>query len=214
MTNITQKVWNIILQEPTIKKDLRKGLINIRALAKYIIKRYNINASLDAVITAIRRYLQEDKFEKEEQEISDTFKDANLSTKNNIVCITLNKNQEILECLAKLLTIKDFSRKETFRLTMGRNDIKIMLDKINLKKARSVFPEKSIISIDDNLSELSLFVSAKAKQTKGVIARIANEIAINNVNMVEIIPVVPEILIYVKQEDLLRTHESLIKLIS
>ena len=214
MTNITQKIWSIIQKEPAIKKDLKNNLINIRALAKHIIKKYDLDFSLDGVITAIRRYLQEEKFEKEDNELISVFNGSNLSTKNNMVCITLKKSATMLGDLSRLLAINDFNRKETFRLIMARDNVKIMIDKENLKRVKSVFPDKSIISVEENLSELSLFVSIKAKQTKGVVAKIANEIALHDINIVEIITCVPEILVYVKQDDLLRTHESLMKLIS
>ncbi len=214
MTNITQKVWNIILKEPAIRKNLKNDLINVRALAKYLIKRYKLNVSLDGVITAIRRYLQEEDFQEEEEEFVDIFAGSNVSTKNNIACITIRKSVNIFDNLSRLFTINDFSRKETFRLIMGRDSIKVMVDKENLKKVKSVFPEKSIVGVEDNLSELSLFIGLKAKQTKGVMAKIASEIAVHDVNIVEIINCIPEILIYVKKEDLLKAHESLIKLIS
>ncbi|MBL7100981.1 MAG: hypothetical protein ISS23_03450, partial [Nanoarchaeota archaeon] len=51
-----------------------------------------------------------------------------------------------------------------------------------------------------------------ADQTKGVAARISNEMMLRDVNISEIIFCVPEIIIYVKQEDLLEAHESIIQL--
>ena len=56
MKNINREVWRYIDNHITIKKNLADELINVRALAKKIIKDLNLNCSLNAVISGIRRY--------------------------------------------------------------------------------------------------------------------------------------------------------------
>ena len=56
MVSVNQRIWNIISKELCVERELLHGLINIRALAKYLIDKYSLNASLDSVISAIRRY--------------------------------------------------------------------------------------------------------------------------------------------------------------
>ena len=62
MTNITFKVWDMINNDPSIKRGLARGITNQRALAKYLLEKKEIDASLDAVITAIRRYHGDNAF--------------------------------------------------------------------------------------------------------------------------------------------------------
>ncbi|MBT7928627.1 hypothetical protein HN682_01735, partial [Candidatus Peregrinibacteria bacterium] len=69
MTNINQTVWRLLAQDLSIQKNLKKGLINVRGLAKYLIETYNLRASLDAVISAIRRFENSETF-KDEEELS------------------------------------------------------------------------------------------------------------------------------------------------
>ena len=56
MKNTVGEVWKFLDNNPCIKRDLSKGLINSRALAKYIVKTQKMDVTLDAIISAIRRY--------------------------------------------------------------------------------------------------------------------------------------------------------------
>ena len=56
VSNIREFVWRVIDTDISLKKDVSRSVINVRALAKYIINKYKLNVSLDSVISAIRRY--------------------------------------------------------------------------------------------------------------------------------------------------------------
>ena len=103
MTSVQQQVSSLLAKEICINKDLSLKLINTRALARHLIKRYNLNKSLDSVISAIRRY-DIKKVEEDKQAVLDLFKDAVVSTRNNVACITI-KNFSLKELL-KLSDIK------------------------------------------------------------------------------------------------------------
>ena len=53
----------------------------------------------------------------------------------------------------------------------------------------------------------------EALRTKGVLARMTSEIALANINISEVLSVPPEFLIYIKQEDIVKAHESILKLV-
>src|SRR3989338_3287830 len=88
--SINQQVWMILQKDLAMQKDIARRLINIRALAKYLIQKYDFSAGIDAVISAIRRFESQNTFSKEEKELEGIFKDGIVSTKNNIACITLD----------------------------------------------------------------------------------------------------------------------------
>ena len=54
--NIREKVWKFIDTDISIKKDLSRKVVNVRSLAKHILATQKLSTSLDAVISAIRRY--------------------------------------------------------------------------------------------------------------------------------------------------------------
>jgi hypothetical protein len=206
MTNITKEVWNIIKSDAAITKDLTRRLINTRALARYILKKYPLKASIDSVISAIRRFEHQAKIKETEKEITNMFKDSDIVTKNNVACITLNKEAE-----QQLQTIYKNSQ-HAHRIIIGTNQLKLITDQDNLKSIIKQFPNKLIDKVEHDLSELSITVSEKVIKTKGVLARIANQISLADINLEETIICPPEFLIYVKQKDVLKTYESILKL--
>ena len=98
--NINQTVSKILSMDIAVQKGLSRGIINTRALAKHIIKQYGLTASLDSVISAIRRYERQENFEEEEKKILHIFRGAVISTKNNVACMTLElRPRELLNKL-------------------------------------------------------------------------------------------------------------------
>ena len=63
--NTTRDVMDYLSKDLSIQKDLQRGILNIRALARQIKKEQKLKTSLDAVISAIRRFSY-DKGAKEE----------------------------------------------------------------------------------------------------------------------------------------------------
>src|SRR5574341_2256659 len=89
MESINQQVWKALQTDPAIMRDLQRKLVNTRALAKYLIQKYDFKVSLDAIISSIRRFPLDD-YQEEEKILQHIFKEAIVSTKNNIACVTVN----------------------------------------------------------------------------------------------------------------------------
>ena len=89
--SINQIVWGILEGHIGLKKDLSRDIINIRALANYLIDKYDLNTSIDSVISALRRYSDSSEKIKEEKNILSFFKNATIKTRNHIFCLTLIK---------------------------------------------------------------------------------------------------------------------------
>lgn len=205
--NINQTVWKIIQSDLAIQKNLNRKLINVRALAKYIIKKHALPTSLDAVISAIRRFEGQEKFEEDEKTILNVFKDSIVSTKNNMACITLS------------LSSKEFFRKicatnntPNFKLASGEHEVKIIVESPNLNHFKSVFSSQEIEKVEEDLSEITVRVAEVALMTKGVLARISNELSLANINIHEVIICPPSFFIYIQQKDIVKAHDSILKL--
>jgi len=207
VTNINQIVWKILQQDLAIQKDIWRKIINTRALAKYLLKKYSISASLDSVISAIRRFQNQDTFEEEEKILQTLFKHAIVSTKNNVCCMTIGlATHEFLSRVCKT------QNQTHFRISTGEHEFKLITENPSLPKIKGLFANDEILSIDQDLSEVSVVLSDIAVETKGVLARIATELTLANINIQEIIITPPEFLIYVKQKDIVKAHESILKL--
>jgi len=211
MTNIVQQVWKILDKNPSIKREMSRGLINNRALAKYLIKEYELSATLDAVISAIRRYNL--------KKYDEIFKNANkiisqtaISTKSKLANIAVIKDEEIQNLLPKLFSIIHYNRGDVLRIIQSDESIKILVDEKNLEKVKSIFPKIKIIKIDKNLAEINMHLHPEAVNTQGIIAVSSNELAMNSINVMETMSCVPEMLWFVKEKDILHAYNVLYNL--
>lgn len=204
--NINQVVWQILKSDLAIQKDLQRKLLNTRALAKYIITKYLLNTSLDSVISSIRRFQSQEKFKEDEKALLSCFEGAVVSTKNNVVCLTLNMRPS--DFFKKFCTVK----KPSLRITTGSRDVKLIIEHPKLNDVKKAFNKEEIKKIQANLSEINVKLSAKSLERKGVLARIASEIALANINLQEMVVCPPEFLIYVKEKDIVKAHEAILKL--
>ena len=202
MESINQQVWKALQTDPAIMRDLERKLVNTRALAKYIINKYDLKVSLDAVISSIRRFPL-GAYQEEEKILQHIFTNSVVGTKNNMACITINMAPN--QAFAKLCMID----MPIIRMTTGTEEVKIIAENTHVDEIAKLFKKADV---ERGLSEISITVSEKAVKTKGVLSRITAELALANINVHEMLVCPPEFLIYVSQKDIVKAHERIITL--
>lgn len=214
MANLTYEAWKIIEKDPTIQLGLERALINVRALARYIAKQLDpkIEATEDAIISAIRRYPLDNTFKNRFEQARKIVSQSTLSTRSHIVNISLIKGKETQEKLPDLFSIINFERGEILRIVQGEEAIKIIIDEKNLEKVSKIIEKESIIKIHKNLAELNMHLHPEAVNTPGIVLVLTTELMLNNVVIYEIMSCVPEMLIFVDERDLLKAYQVLFEL--
>ena len=209
--NISEDIWNILDKSPCVTLCMSKRLINHRALAKYLIQEKKINTTLDAAISAIRRYKlhkSKDVFENAYKLLKTTI----MSTKSSLANISLIKDNDVQKLLPQLFSVIQYSQGDVLRIIQADRSIKLLIDERNLEKVKAIFPEDKIIRIDKNIAEINVHMHPDARQTPGVLAAAANELAINGINILEAMSCFPEWLWFVDESDLLKAYNALNKL--
>lgn len=212
MKNTVGEVWKFLDNSPCIRRDLGQGLINARALAKYILKTKKMDATLDAVISAIRRYeldRQDDVFVTARKLIGQTI---NLSTRSGLVKISLAKDDDVQRLLPKLYDIINYSRGEILRVIQAAASIKLIIDEKNQEDIIELFPKDKILKVNKNLAEINIHMHPRMETTYGILAVIASELAINGINIIEVMSCFPEMLLFVREEDILKAYQVLYQL--
>jgi hypothetical protein len=67
-------------------------------------------------------------------------------------------------------------------------------------------------NIATDLSEIRISMPDEVTENVGVLARIGQEIAMQEVNVEDIISALPEFLLYVKSSDIIAAHKALVNL--
>ena len=212
MKNTVGEVWKFLDNSPCIRNDLSQGLINVRALAKHILKQKKMDTTLDAIISAIRRYelnRQDDFFTNTYKLIGQTI---NLSTRSAFAKITLVKDNDVQRLLPELFDAIKYARGDVLRVMQANESIKLLVDEKNLEDITEIFPKDKILKIEKNLAEINMNMHPKMQTTHGILAVITNELAINGINIVEIMSCFPEMLFFVKEQDVLKAYQVLYQL--
>ena len=204
MTSITRQVWEIVDNDITIKKDLERGIINVSALAQYILDTYKIEGSLDSIISSIRRYKSDVKVQDDFARISKALRESVISTKTNISLITLKNTPTTYKYVAALMSNEDFLKNDVFRLIKTRHGAQIVVDRDSMEKTKGSFPETAVEETRGKLVELSIQLAEDGWKTPGVLSRITNELASQGINLLLVFSVFPSITIFMGEFPRLR----------
>jgi len=207
MSNIVHQVWKILDNNPDIKRNMKQGLINTSALARHLIQQKKIDATMDAVISAIRRY----EIDKHDDIFTNAYKllgqTINVSTKSNLAEVALTKDDEVQKILPKLFEIIQYIRGDILRVMQANESLRLLIDEKNYENVVELFPKNKILNSEKNLAEINIYIHPKMQKTPGILSTIANELAINEINIVEFMTCPPEMLIILNKNDLSRASE-------
>lgn len=208
-SSLGEEVKNIIDRDPVIRNGLARELVNIRALARYMQIEHGVTASIDAIISAVRRLPVKESAIKINALGKLILK---LTMKNRIVDVAILNDPEIPRILSKFSGEIDYGRGETYRIVAGVDTVRLVIDEKNLSKLTSLMPKKSIRNIAFNLSEIIVLLDESTEKTPGVLAVVAEEVAIKGINIVEFMSCIPELIIVIDERDALSCYESLQRL--
>jgi len=205
MSQIELTLERFFSKNPDVRESRNKGLINRRALARYIAEQEKIPIKQsEALIMALRRYPQESSKSKDLQQL---VKNMRTSAKDNIAIISLKNSEAVLEKLAQAIKSINHSPNETFKIVQSALSIKIFTDRTRVTQIREIFDAKDIIGACENVSEIDIIFPREVVNTRGTLSYICAQFLVNKINIVELITSTYELLIYVDNSDLLRAYE-------
>lgn len=213
ISSIHSFVWKIIDTDISLKKELSRDLINVRKLANYIIKTQKIDASLDSVISAIRRYKNSSIKKEEQQSAYDILKQAKLSVRTQMVSLELKRTDEVKTQLGRPDRLVQYQEHDTVRVLEGSNTVSLIFDKKNADKVISQFSKKNILNMIKNVGMLELSYSKDLEKTPGVFFIIANELAQNDISIIDALISASEHIIVVDEKDITRAFDLIYALV-
>ncbi|MDP7115493.1 MAG: hypothetical protein QF915_00410 [Candidatus Woesearchaeota archaeon] len=206
MSQIEQDFGLFLAKRPEIEKAYQDGLINRRALARYLIKQgVAKNNQFDALVAMLRRY----KFGKIEPASKDIFKAVTVNMKDNILILDFEKEKSLLQKLQKLFASANYDRGDTLKVVVGSSTIKVFIDEKNEKLVNDLIKEYKLHNKLKDISEMSLFFDVNTQSTKGIMSTISRMFLVHDINIVEILTSSPELIIYLDEKDVVRAYELL-----
>ncbi len=207
MKSVQQEVVLLLNRDVAVQKCLQKNLLNVRALAQYLIKEYDLNFSIDAVISAIRRYDAEvSEVKTEEKELKKVFLEMSIYTKDAVTRIVLK--DKTFPIIAEDFLGKKRLR-ENFRLIKGKENVTLIVSQKDIEQKLSLFKSQDIILLQKNLSEIRMDFGKDVTKIKGLLSRLAGELTIRGINIEDIIFSSPDILLYIQEKYMIKALEAI-----
>jgi hypothetical protein len=204
MSQIELGIHDLLGRHPEIEKCHREGLINRRALARYLIANgVGGPDDLDAVVASLRRY----DFGDLEGQGPELFREIRVTLKDRIMIVDFEKEKALLQDLEKILGQFQYDRGDTLKFVVGTASIKLFVDQGKEPTVRSLLTRYRVQRRLDRLSEISMMFPTTATETRGVLAVLTREFALNDVVLAELLTASPELLIYVRDEHVAKAYE-------
>ena len=206
MTQLEQDFRLFIAERPEIEKCYQEGLINRRALARYLIDAgIARKTQVEAVITMLRRF----DFKPKRLTKKSLLADMRMSVKDHILILDFEKDKELLQKLQNLISHIDYDKGDTLKVVVGSSCIKVFTDQKKEKELKAFFDKFKLNNRYVGISELSLIFSSDYSSQKGIVSSITTELALYDISLIEMLTATPELLIYVKDTDAIKSYEIL-----
>jgi hypothetical protein len=206
MAETRRRVEHIIESNLVIKKGLEWGIVNTRALARYIEKNEGVDSTQDSILGVIRRYPVSGRKPGDARHI---FAGCELSLRNKIAELQVQYHEETMYQVAEFASNLKTARGENVKLTVGEGVIRIMADQSALDAFSKTLRPRAITHYSRGLTEITVHLPPAAHTTKGVVAKATMELALNDINLAGIVDTRAELSLVVAEADAPRALEAL-----
>lgn len=211
MADNRRNIERIIETDPVIKRGLQRGIINSRALARYIQESDGIQSSADAILGVIRRYPLTNE---ETPSYNHMFKDCELAMRTKVGDLALEIGPNVMKRVIDFASSVKTSRGENLRIVVGMKSIRVVADQKALSQFRETFRDEDVIRFLNNMVEITVILTPEAEQRTGVISRITTELALNDVCIQGSMCATPEVIMLIHEKDAGRAYEALQRMLS
>lgn len=205
--NISEATRKAMQKYPHIDEYFSRGIINYRAMARAmqndIRQDLGRDANLISVVTAIRRFSAE-KIRMGNEKISEVLADSEVNLKYDIGVITARLLPNSHKKIEKLHSM--ISGLRALQIIQGLQTVTIVTEGRFLDAAKKIF-EGEILEEREGLASIIVTSPETIVETPGVISHMANVLALERINIVEMMSSHTETLFIVDEGDALKSIE-------
>jgi hypothetical protein len=209
---VPKTVQEVFDRDGVVNEAVARGIVNYRALARWILDVARLEATEDAVLSAIRRIRQRERIRPFEAAHAIVCR-SHLNVRSGLCQVKAPRTKLVQERLAAIFREIDFEKGEILYYTQGEGGIKILVDEANLRRVQTHLGA-NLLEVTKNLAAVSVVEPVDGLVTPGILALLSSTLALQNINIVDAVFGLPEYIFFVHQEDTLRAYQALETLIS
>lgn len=204
--NATRLTQRYILEHPSVRDCLSRGLINYSALAREICGAYNVN-SFDAVLMACRRYMRRVKSAvSNERKILDLVHSAKLNIRNKVIVAIIERPRQF----SKLTQLQSEIRADQgdINVVHGEDVVTVITNVEYEPQIRSAL-KPYIKKITHNLAQITMLFDPRIEVTPGVVSYIYGLLSQNGINVLEEMSCWTDLMFVIEEADLPKAVKAL-----
>jgi len=205
MLNLSGAINEIVNKNSTLLWGLSNRLFNLSQLSRFIRPLIESRTKKTVQPTAILMNLS--RLQGRVSKISpkvDQFKIEGITTRSGLIIITFEKSKLIKNKINEFRKILE-AKNEYICITEGTSEITLVFDAGSRQLLGDVKPKKEY----NDISAIGLHFPEKYTNIPGFIYTVVQELALQNINIIEICSTYTELIIYVTKEDTRLTFNTI-----
>ncbi len=194
-------------RHPSIRDCISKDIVNYSSLARLIMSETGVKHE-EAVLAASRRYAAKLSKTDNEGAIMDVFEQSRLELKTRI-CIVVAKNDWIVLKNLEGVVKEILSEKSIMQVMQSANGITVVSEDKHLPTITRAIGQDYIISIKQNLAEITVKSPPRIEETPGAFVYIMSMLSEQGINLLEAMSCYTDTIFVVSREDMMRAFDIL-----
>ena len=213
MPSASHIAQRILKQSLLLEDYLARGMINYAALAEEIAPK--IEAELgkkvkySAVAMGLRRHAE--RMQRQELKLP-SLNDCEIMLKSKIGVITAIKSPTLFNALNKINELINFEKGDILNIVHGNTDVSIIINEKYKKKILSFLKQQKILNEEYGLVGLTVRFGIDFLHTPGITYTFLRALAMENVNLIEIVSSTVETTFFISEKDAVRAYNALSEL--
>lgn len=199
--SVAELTRKYIDRHPSVRDCISKDLVNYSSLSRLVMKETGVKHE-EAVLAASRRYAAKLSKTDSEGEIMRVFEESRLELKTRI-CIVVAKNEWIVLRNLEDVVKKILSEKSTMQVMQSANGITVISEDKYLPSITRAIGEDHIISVKQNLAEITVKSPARIEETRGAFAYLLSMLSEQGINLLEAVSCYTDTIFIVSREDMM-----------
>ena len=204
---VAETTRKYIDRHPSVRDCISKDLINFSSLARRIMKDTGVKHE-EAVLAASRRYAAKLSKTDFEGGIMKVFEESRLELKTRI-CIVVAKNEWIVIKNLEGVMKRILSEKSIMQVMQSANGITVVSEDKYLPSITRAVGQDHIISVRQNLAEITVKSPASIEDTPGAFAYITSMLSEQGINLLEALSCYTDTIFVVTREDMMLAFDIL-----
>lgn len=212
MASTAERVREYIDAHPAIRDGMRKGIVNLSALARRIMDETGLESE-DAVLIACRRYEPDDPGETYGEAIRSLLETSRLDIRTRTVVLTVRPSWSVIEELTRIGQ-RHQGAHPPLHVVRGTEAVTVITDDTVADALVDGLEDRDVLDEHRDLVEVSVTSPETIEETPGLLGHLTTSLADEGINLVEVLSCYKDTIFVIEKADMTRTVEILDHLIS